>query len=571
MMSWWEQEISVWKIPQRQADEDTRDLSPEIDGPQGRKLLAKIVLQGEDFITSADLSSDGSILAISTMSEVKLFKLKPKDGSLKVQKLQAPSELVGTGAKSIHISSDQKWLATVRADNNIQLFRLNEDSSPRHSIRCVSKAVDLKRLPRELTNRKGQPDSLGNYSRYITQLAFSSDSRILAVADISGYIDTWVLEGHEDLTQEDDQSLQKNHSLASSDSDSDSDDEEDHPTIIYGQHWIRNPSAAFLVKLPAAPLGFSFRPSSTPLAKASTNGTIAPHPTLHNPHPHSHNLPDGEDRLFILTAENQIYEVNVLAGKISDWSRRNPTSCLPKEFRDLRDRAMGLLWDVRAQHERVWIHGVNWLWMFDLSRDMPSVEKKDTKEIEIKGKETSLHLKRKRGGDVDEDTPAKRSKHDTGAAGSQVPDSKLGLGIGRKIRKINGAEGDVQSISISREQAPASDEDGDEPISANKDELMSLRRRNGHIEEDAQLENGIDDSDVPDDDQRLAKRAPNRRPAYWHTFKYRPILGIVPLGGESDDEAAGDPTRRLEVALVERPLWDVDLPPTFHGDQEWDP
>lgn len=269
-----------------------------------------------------------------------------------------------------------------------------------------------------------------------------------------------------------------------------------------------------------------------------------------------------------------MYEINVLAGKISDWSRRNPTSCLPREFRDLRDRAMDTVWDVRGQHVRVWIYGVNWLWMFDLSRNMAAVDEKESEGSGPNGNGASTQLKRKRGGVIDEDVPAKRSKHDTGA-GSKVPESKLGLGIGRQTRIINGAEDDGQSISIDREQASAPDTDEDEPASTNENELMSLRRRNGHTEEDEQLENGIDDSDVPNNGKRLVKRAPNEQPAYWHTFKYRPILGIVPLGGGSDDEGDwdaddGEP-QGLEVALVERPLWDVELPPTFHGNQEWDP
>ncbi|KAK4691936.1 U3 small nucleolar RNA-associated protein 4, partial [Lecanoromycetidae sp. Uapishka_2] len=397
---------------------------------------------------------------------------------------------------------------------------------------------------------------------------FSGDSRILAVADIAGYIDTWVLEGHEDLTQEEDQPIQKERSPASSDSECDSEsDEENHPIIIYGQHWIRNPSASLLIKLPAAPLVFSFRPSSKTATKASTNGVIAPHPTRHTPHPHSHDLPDGEDRLLVLTAENQMYEFSILTGKISDWSRRNSTSNLPREFRDLRDRAMGAVWDVRGENERVWIYGVSWLWMFDLSKDMPVIREKDN-EDEPKENGALVQLKRKRDIETPHHTPTKRPKHDTGA-GSKIADSELRLGIGRKIQKIQGADGEVQTIDLAREPSPASDDDDyDEPVLANENQLLSLRRSNAYVEKDEELENGIEESDDPHDNE-LAKRTPRERPAYWHTYKYRPILGIVPLGEDEVDEGSGDQLGGIEVALVERPLWDVDLPPTFHGEQEW--
>ena len=64
----------------------------------------------------------------------------------------------------------------------------------------------------------------------------------------------------------------------------------------------------------------------------------------------------------------------------------------------------------------------------------------------------------------------------------------------------------------------------------------------------------------------------------WHTYKYRPILGVVALGIEACAEFqsvsnGGDvyaARRGAEVALVERPMWDLDLPPRYHGDQEWE-
>ena len=56
-------------------------------------------------------------------------------------------------------------------------------------------------------------------------------------------------------------------------------------------------------------------------------------------------------------------------------------------------------------------------------------------------------------------------------------------------------------------------------------------------------------------------------PPHWHTFKYRPILGIVPLGTAAEGGEGG--TGRVEVALVERPLWEMELPARYQGDQEW--
>ena len=553
--------------------------SPKIKGPQGRTLVAKIVLHGEESIASVDLSLDGSILTVSTLEQIKIFGLRPRAGCLRVQKLQAPPDLASKGAKIIRISPDKNWLAVVRADSSISLHRTNQDLKLKQFLQMPTKMVRLRRMSWEVTTGKSKPESLGSFTKCINQLAFSSDSRILAVADISGHIDTWVLEGHEDLTQGGNQDLNSKQNSLSAGSDSDSDsDEEAHPTVIFGQHWIRNPSASLLIKLPAAPLVFTFRPSSTSSSSTLTNGNILPHPTRHTPHPHSHDLLNGEDRLFVVTARNQMYEFNVLTGRISDWSRRNPTSSLPREFRDVRDRAMGAVWDVRGQNQRIWIHGVSWLWMFDLSQDMPAVEQTNEEVPSIKGNGAVTSTKRKGGADRLEDPPTKRPKYDTGA-GSKIKDSELNLGFNTKIRRLKGAEGDVQIIDLASEQrnilATGHEEESEESDSTSENELLKLRRTNGHVKtEEEDVEDGTEGESISNDENALVKRAPRKRQAYWHTYKYRPILGIVPLGGGTDEEEVDgdedeDSVPGLEVALVERPIWDLDLPAQYYGDQEW--
>lgn len=529
-------------------------------------------MQGEESITSADLSSDGSILAVSTVAELKLFRLHHRSETLRVHKVEINRGVSRRAAKLLQFSPDSKWLATTGADDSVQLQRLLGNNKSRQIPNAWPKAVGLKRLRRDLAKAKNKDSSLGNYNRSISCLAFSTDSRILAVSDNSGFLDTWVLEGYEDLTQEDDVEPGRVGSSLSSD---DEDSEEDSPTVILGQHWIRNPAASLLVKLPAAPSVLSFRPSNTQSASAQGNGNTAVHPTRHNPHPHSHDLPHGEDRLFVITAKNQMYEFNVLSGKLSDWSRRNPTSSLPRAFRDLRDRAKGVLWDIGGRSERIWLYGVAWLWMFDLSKDLPVVGHELNELQAANGINGDVSLKRKRENEV---STSKHKRRDTGA-GSKISETELGVGIGRKIRKLNGADvNGGEWISLDREQESASDEEGsyvlaDEHNSA----LVKIRRGTGDV---AQLLNGpADETDASEtDDTRLAKRGDDERPPYWHTYKYRPILGIVPLGTETDDddaavdEEAGDNSPSgLEVALVERPLWEVDLPPQYHGNQEWDP
>ena len=535
-------------------------------------------MQGDESITQVDLSSDGKKLAVATMAGIKIFGLRLKSGILKIHKFEAAqafADLSKRQAKMIQFSPDTKWLVMIGADNSIRLYRRSETDKKTLSPIFLNTSVELKRLRRDTLNTKAKDTSLGNYSRSINRLAFSADSRILAVSDISGFLDTWVIEGQEDLEQANNQETNTADAADKFDSSDEEDSEEDSRTTMFGEHWIRNPAASLLPKLPDAPLVLSFRPSTTQGPRTLTSSQVGVHPTRHNPHPHSHDLPNGEDRLFVLTAENQIYEFNVLSGKISDWSRRNPTSSLPQEFRDLKDRAKSAVWDLRGQSERIWLYGVSWLWMFDLSRDLAPVTDGQKVGTVTNGSSKEISLKRKRGANDEEDTES-RPRTDTGA-GSNFSNAELGIGIGRKMRKIDGTDGaEGRWMNVDAEQ-DFSEREGGHVLANELDQtLIKLRRgnaeTNGHMP-NQRIDKSTDSDTSENDDTRLAKMRDGKRPAYWHTYKYRPILGIVSLGGETGDEAAEDDDSPLglEVALIERPLFDIDLPPRYFGDQEWDP
>ena len=500
LMSFWDREIRIWELskPNSHSDKDV----PE-EG-NSRKLVSKILIKGEASITSADLSSDGGMLAVCTTSEIKVFQLRQRksaegETSLKVSTVQTPNSFT-SGARLVQFSPDRKWLCIVRTDSRIILKRIVSSAL---SIKFHSHSSKLERVDRKI-EKHIILGGLGSYDRTVTQAAFSADSRILAVGDLAGYIDTFVLSGEEDLSQEPEEDGDASSS-ESSDSESDSDEEESPVKLTYGQYWTRNPSASSLPKLPSAPTVLSFRPATAGLTNGVTTRTIA---TRHNPNPVPHDIPSGEDRLIVVTATSDVFEFEVLRGSLSTWSRNNPTSTFPTAFRKVRDLAKGCFWDVSNGRQRLWLYGSGWLFMFDLAFDFPEPIP-DVKES----------MKRKRHG-----------KEESSGAGSRVPDGKLGTGISRKMTKL------VHGELITTEEVPLRPRE-----EFSDDEDMALERLLREVS-----------TEKKDESEPVEAN-------YWKTFKYRPILGMCAFGD-------GEP----EIAIVERPLWEADLPEKFYGNQEWE-
>lgn len=536
-----------------------------------------------------------------------MFSLKQRMGdvtsNLKFQKLEIPSSLSAEGARLVSISPDNQWLCVVRPNSDIYLANIIPPSSPQERPQISPKLVKLKRAERYARHEKESHGTLGFYERTIRCIAFSDDSRMLASGDIGGYIDTWVLEEAGEGGQK---ALEpKGRSSSISSDDDDSSDDEDNTLVIQGQRWIPTPHETPIPRMKAGILFISFRPRNQNQSPATTNGNHAP---LKSQTP-------SEDRLMVLTGEHQLAEFDTLKGKLSDWSRRNPKGCLPSEFSGIKDRAMGALWDVKGDRERLWLYGPNWMWMFDLSQDFPSPEEGDATALaRIENKSTSSSIKRKR--EKENEDIQERKRLNTGA-GDKIPLMKSQVGQGDSIRKVTGKdESNAELVSLrgkkgkSKKAADDDDEDEvdnyDETSTANELTLAKLRREQAAEHEDEDdadeeqpvLTNGhvssspfkskkganfavvinnkgkrVEEPQEDDEDLQIQKELedtpglelqpqPHRR--WWSTYKYRDVLGIVPLGSHGEDEGVVGP----EVAVVERPMWDVDLPGRYLRDYE---
>ncbi|KAI1094116.1 WD40 repeat-like protein [Rostrohypoxylon terebratum] len=522
IVSWWEREVHIWRLRK-----PLRDL---VDVPEGesaveknRKLLARIIIKGEANITSTTISNDGSLLVVSTTSDVKVFNLKPRNDSkkdeLKIFKVEIQEEVSKQGATQVQISPDGRWLCAVQGGSKVILLEMSRDSTLDEKPVLHPKAIRLQRIERKI-QKHVMLGGLGKYDRMITHIAFSPDSKMLAVADLAGYIDTWLL----DMTRP---KLQNDVNGTHEDASSDSEDEEDQ-VDVEGLRWARNPKGSLIPRLQASPTVLSFSdhvPASQP--SVTEDDEIADDYTL-----------------LTVTTKPQVLVINPTLGSLTSWSRRNQISRFPIEFRNNRDLVKGAVWS----GDRVWLYGNSFLFMVDLSQDF--AEQTDTNDIS-NGELVRQGTKRKRGPDS-----GAGSKKETGAAG---PTKIIHQVQGEFVEEIplEGLVYDPMDEDEVSQPADESENESDVSDDENPGELALLRGAQG---------------------KSAAEAESSKSPAFWHTYKYRPILGIVPLGNEQEittngttDVVAKEASRRtIEVALVERPLWDIDMPDRYFGDGEWE-
>jgi len=506
VLSWWGNEIRIWHLlhpARRLLDGETTGA----DIRKNRKLIAQIQVQGESNITSAAISPDGTLLLASTATEVKAFQLHYHGsgaGHIHIQKVEVTGATYG--ATKVEISPDNHWVFWVEEGTKIMTARITTTELEAGPAYTISRPRKLRRIRRDVPKHL-LLGGLGSYDRKVSQVAFSPDSKMLSVTDLAGYIDTWVLCAPSELQNGTGDAADDDKSNASSD-DSSSESSEDNEEETQSQ-WYPNPKGKLLPKLETAPVVLTFSPG--------------------------HHEDDGDYTLVVITALKELLIFNPLRGTLSDWSRRNPSSKLPEQFRITRDIIKGVLW----QGPRAWVYGSSSLFMLDLSQDLP--EPTDIGKDGLK-----KGTKRKRNG----------------------PDS----GAGGKINKEH-------SLAPQQIKAAAGP-DGTEYMDVDMDDQKSAGASSAYEDDDDDTDGGelqrLRDDQATNGDEAGKETS---KPKSWHTYQYRPILGIVPLASKplkekkkrnAKGDAAVDTLPPLEVALIERPTWELDLPTRYLADGEWE-
>lgn len=511
MLTWWGKELFIWQIPPAASNEESETL---INEGSCRRLVGQIVLKDDDSIAAAELSTDGDMIVVSTSERTKLFQLRrhvnyDQTTEIRSRQITLPAALTNFGASLAGFSPDSKWIFAVRLSGLLTMVRITAKGTLQERPQFHERSVKLGRKKRP--NGSKTENSLGRYDQTVTCVSFSSDSRILAVGDLSGAVEAWILEGHEQQGQQDDDSVLS----SSDDSDEESEDETD-TAVINGQKWVRNPIGGQLPRLDSAVLTMSFKPSTaSPQAPSQVHGNEGLHPTRNNHHPISPETPSSESGyLTVVTASHQVTEFDVVGGKLSDWSRRKDASRLPSQLGEIKDRVMGMWWECGSSSPRLWLHGTSWLLMMDTTRTQGAIQAKP------RGGEIS----KQRKNNIVEPKGQKRKRHD---------------GAGDMMRNSHKYTATVERAKQTGLMSPISGDEDEEDAEL----YLDSREQEEQIRADCLL--GTDDGGL----------------ASWHTTQYRNILGACAM---FDNQA-----KKMEVVVVERPMHDVDLVERFVNGQEW--
>lgn len=488
MVSWWDQEIRIWVF--YQPVDSIRGQLDEAELRKNRKLLKKIMVDTESNLSSVVISRDGTFLAASSaLSGIRAWRLDhknpkvPKD--VRVTELTLPPEFSEVGAANLTISPDGRWLCMVQEGTDVSVARISvtDDSKV---LSLPQKTQRLKRLRRDVPRQK-LLGGLGAYDRSITKTCFSPDSRMLATVDLAGYIDTWILADADDAPR-------SGGDASSSSDDSSDDDSEVDGQVTNGasgckERWTRNPAGNQLPKLSSTPLVLSFSPDVP--RQPLTNGT--PAEDVKEPH--------DDYTLLAVTAPFEVLTFHPLKGTLTDWSRRNKRAQMPPQMLDIRELAMGVVWN----GPYAVIYGPNFIFKLHTTLDTRITPSQSQKR--------------------------KRAEQDHGA-GSKMQVGSLGP---HKVYKLDGTSKELSAFAneVRHEDEMEVSEEDEESGDARGGELEALREKEGQSEGSKSTDGG-------------------RR---WKLVtKFRPILGITPVGEGGEN---------TEVALVERPLWEIELPEKY--------
>lgn len=583
MLTWWARDVFVWHIPSSYQSEEVSSHNIR------RKLLTQIRVNCNENITSAAISSSGTMIVAATVTGVHFFQIRQtasKLGSpeIKSRPIELPPTITEWGANLVGFSPDGKWIYTVRLNNVLTLTKITSGTSPRERPVFHKTIVKLDRRKRKLLPQTNLP--LSEDSRHIYSVAFSLDSRILATGDLSGAVDTWTLQGKEETEPLTNARNVKNGAAVSSDSassnegsDSDSDSEDEtSSSVVQGQKWVKMPAGSQLPSLESTILAMTFKPyiTTSSVQQPTQDQERRPSPQHNVMTSHSKVPPVQAGMLIVVTANHQIVEFDVVNCRLSDWSRRNSKSMLPEDFRRIKDRVMGSWVDYRPSRNiyRLWLYGPSFIYMLDLNVDLSTqhlspalvkVGRLGKHVLEAPSDHTFARLEN----DSTANEHRKKRKRSVAGAGDEMNEkqSYSASAKSRVIAETSDALNDDRLL-----QSPVSDTIDYNTQEMDIDSSHGKGNENGFPRQRMKVQTpGQNREESVSDKGKLDKLTSEQTsPTSWHTFQYRAIYGIGVFAHASTNQGhCFEVETAPEIVLVERPTYDIDLPSRFVGGQDW--
>ncbi|KAF3909335.1 Cirhin [Dactylellina cionopaga] len=536
-----DREVKIWRIntiDEVEAADDV-ELYGAVDEDQGRKFVGGIVVNADENISSAAISSSGNLIAISTMATIKLFHLRPRKSTvlLRISKLELPEKIASIGARKVVFSPDGKYLAFIAPNSEPYIFKITAEIDT--DGKATFEFGNLQHLDRKdggpaIANNKLQKKdgviALGRgYEHQINQVSFSPKGKYLFAADLGGWMEAWTVE----------------------------DAKKGKWKLI----------KASLPRLPASAVAAGFRP----LLVDNEAGR------------------GDSSEVLVMTSDHSLHEFDVVTGQVTPWSARN-SERLPRQFLKLKDRCFGIsVVEAKGKGRRMWCWGHGWVFMINVDRDLNVVGVKKEKKVKKVEGEERKGLKRKRGVVMvsGAGSEAIRGRKDmvrgteVTLVGKNVEDEEEDVGMEDvdsddeflvdKVRnniKRTGAglemikDEDEDDSSSDEEEAEededdsSSDSDSDEDSGENEEAGESELSASEHPDPE---EGGVklDGEKMDTDTEAPSDAVIPRRGAgvpHWHTFQYRNIMAFLPIGNPKED---------VEMVVVERPVADVKLPPAW--------
>lgn len=183
LMLWADQTIKIWAI----GGTGSKALEGQ-SGVENKKLISRMTMSNDENITSAQISSDGSLLVVSTIAEVKLFNLAPSASGKALTVTKSPAhDLEDQGARLVRLieqANGTKRLLVVSPESDLTIYNLTKGEDGLYGIDLEVNPTELELLVSSTNKSKSNI----SYLESIHLAEVSQDGNFLTVSQFSGAV-----------------------------------------------------------------------------------------------------------------------------------------------------------------------------------------------------------------------------------------------------------------------------------------------------------------------------------------------------------------------------------------------